>query len=310
MSSTHEPQPEKHGVGAPAHAPQVAVRDGNRLLCPCCGEVLFVLNDPPPVGPACRGSEPWYPLRDPRSRGVPTPRQPARRFEELPQPQLSIWGDIIDRQEALKKAAFDAYCQAEKSEHDERLNRLVDAEDPSGLADALVIPIDPEVAAYEIPAKDPPPLPKKHRACSAPAKPPRPRDLEQQRRRRARERRLRCWWFASRPTPEMKRLRAWTFYHGKRYDLALQARIRWQQAHVDRLRRERLDERKEPPREECFPFAALPSSLARIRLVEVNLWAWMMQVQARHEHAQADLDVAPGVGGRDKTEPANERGPP
>jgi len=72
MSSTHA-QPEKHGSGAHAHAPQVAVREGNRLLCPCCGEVLFLLKETSPVGPACRGSDSGYQDSDPRSREVHTP---------------------------------------------------------------------------------------------------------------------------------------------------------------------------------------------------------------------------------------------
>ncbi|WDI42776.1 hypothetical protein [Bremerella sp. P1] len=48
MSHHHAPQPETHGAGSKGHAPQVAVRDGNRLLCPCCGEVLMVLAEKPP----------------------------------------------------------------------------------------------------------------------------------------------------------------------------------------------------------------------------------------------------------------------
>ncbi|WDI39912.1 hypothetical protein [Bremerella sp. P1] len=48
MSHHHASQPETHGAGSKAHAPQVAVRDGNRLLCPCCGEVLMVLPEKPP----------------------------------------------------------------------------------------------------------------------------------------------------------------------------------------------------------------------------------------------------------------------
>ncbi|WDI41454.1 hypothetical protein [Bremerella sp. P1] len=48
MSHHHAAQSENHGAGSKGHAPQVAVRDGNRLLCPCCGEVLMVLPETPP----------------------------------------------------------------------------------------------------------------------------------------------------------------------------------------------------------------------------------------------------------------------
>ncbi|WDI43212.1 hypothetical protein [Bremerella sp. P1] len=55
MSHHHAAQPEKHGAGSKGHAPQVAVRDGNRLLCPCCGEVLLVLPEKPAsYGASCQ----------------------------------------------------------------------------------------------------------------------------------------------------------------------------------------------------------------------------------------------------------------
>jgi len=292
MSSTHEPQPETQGAHAPAHAPQVAVRDGNRLLCPCCGEVLFVLN----VGtPRERGSEPGYPLRDPRHAG-PTPRQPARRFKELPQPQVSIWDEITKEQEALKKAAFEAYCQAEKAEQEAQINRLLDTEDPGQMADRLVVPIDPQVNAYEIPAEDPPSLPKRKRSTRRTPSSPRPRDVERQRSRWQREHRLWRLLFESPLTHDVKRLRAWTFYHWKRRDLQLQALIDRQQSRVDRLRRKRGGEREESSQEVPFQIVALPRTLFPIRLVEYDLWSWMMQVRGREEHAQADLGVAPNAG--------------
>ncbi len=45
MSRPTTTQPEQHGVTQHGQSPQVAVRDGNRLLCPCCGQVLMVLKE-------------------------------------------------------------------------------------------------------------------------------------------------------------------------------------------------------------------------------------------------------------------------
>jgi len=306
MSSTHDPQPETQGAVAHAHAPQVAVRDGNRLLCPCCGKVLFELN----VGtPRERGSEPGYPLRDPRHAG-PTRVADSRKLEELPQPQLSIWDEIVDQQEGLKQAAFEAYCQAEEAEQEAQINRLLDTEDPGQMADRLVVPIDPKVDAYEIPAEDPPPLPKRKRATRRTPSSPRPRDVEKQRLRRQRERRLWKMLFESPPTHDVKRLRAWTFYHWKRKALQLQALIDRQQSRVDRRISERCGEQESPSQEPPFQMVALPRTLFPIRLIEYDLWSWMMQVQAQQEHAQADLGVASGVVRVDEPDQANERGPP
>ncbi|WDI44325.1 hypothetical protein [Bremerella sp. P1] len=83
MSHHHAPQPEKHGAGSKGHAPQVAVRDGNRLLCPCCGEVLMVLPEKPPSYGATRQTVAVDPeiaaYAFPADAPPPIPnRQPAR----------------------------------------------------------------------------------------------------------------------------------------------------------------------------------------------------------------------------------------
>jgi len=290
MSSTHLVQPEEHGASAPAHASQVAVRDGNRLLCPCCGEVLFVLKEPPPVGPSRRGSDTRYPLHDPRSRGVPTeePRPPSpRRLEELPQPQTSYWDAVADAQDELKAAAWQAFAGGEAAGERERLEQALDADDPAALADLLML-IDPQVAAYACPAEDPPAWPKQPKPGRPPRRKRRPgtrQNVEKLRRDRARKRRWHDWLFEAAATHDVKRLRAWTFYRLKLQDLKLRQQIRWQQARVDRVRRERLGRRRLPPLVERLPVAALPKSLLSVKVVEFDLRAWIQRVRADQRHA-------------------------
>ncbi|WDI42552.1 hypothetical protein [Bremerella sp. P1] len=84
MSHHHAPQPETHGAGHSGHAPQVAVRDGNRLLCPCCGEVLLVL----PEKPSCYGADRQAVSIDPEIAAHefpadPPPPIPTRRTTRL-----------------------------------------------------------------------------------------------------------------------------------------------------------------------------------------------------------------------------------
>ncbi|WDI42987.1 hypothetical protein [Bremerella sp. P1] len=99
MSHHHASQPETHGAGSKGHAPQVAVRDGNRLLCPCCGEVLMVLPETPPSYGA--------------NRQVVDidPETAAHEFPEDPPPQIPT-----RRPTTLRPASLD---QREPRERDE-----------------------------------------------------------------------------------------------------------------------------------------------------------------------------------------------
>ncbi|WDI40006.1 hypothetical protein [Bremerella sp. P1] len=99
MSHHHAPQLETHGAGSKGHAPQVAVRDRNRLLCPCCGEVLLVLPETPPSYGA--------------NRQVVDidPETAAHEFPEDPPPQIPT-----RRPTTLRPASLD---QREPRERDE-----------------------------------------------------------------------------------------------------------------------------------------------------------------------------------------------
>ncbi len=126
MSHSHTSQPEKHGAGHHADAPQVAVRDGNRLLCPCCGQVLMVLKE-----------KRFTPPKMHHQQGDPRRTWPA--LEKL-----------IAKQEAYLNASPEETSQEEPAWADRNIIR------PFYRADALVVPIDPKVAAYAFPEGDPP----------------------------------------------------------------------------------------------------------------------------------------------------------
>ncbi|WDI44190.1 hypothetical protein [Bremerella sp. P1] len=84
MSHHHAAQPEKHGAGHSGHAPQVAVRDGNRLLCPCCGEVLMVLPEKPPsYGANCQAVAIDPEIAAHEFPADPPPQIPTRRSTTL-----------------------------------------------------------------------------------------------------------------------------------------------------------------------------------------------------------------------------------
>jgi len=203
----------------------------------------------------------------------------------------------------LKQAAFDAYCQAERAQEEERLSRFLDASDPGAMADALRGPIQQEIDAYQVPTDDPPPITQKHkRPASASPRPSRQRDLAQQRRDRARERRLRKILFKAAPTRDVKRLRAWVFYRLKIYDLHLQQQIRLRQARIDRLRRPPRGTPEGPACEVHFPLDRLPKFQFPWNVIEYDLWAWMRHVRVRKGHAHEEVSMAPS--------PNKERGPP
>ncbi|WDI41098.1 hypothetical protein [Bremerella sp. P1] len=84
MSHHHASQPETHGAGSKGHAPQVAVRDGNRLLCPCCGEVLMVLPEKPAsYGASCQAVAIDPEIAAHEFPADPPPPMPTRRTTRL-----------------------------------------------------------------------------------------------------------------------------------------------------------------------------------------------------------------------------------
>ncbi|WDI42058.1 hypothetical protein [Bremerella sp. P1] len=276
MSHHHAPKPETHGAGSTEHAPQVAVRDGNRLVCPCCGEVLMYLSDDepheepsPPQEPSCK---------PPRMRPSP-------------------WDEIARRQDALKEAAWQAYEQAQKAEQEQRLAQFLASDDPGFCADYLTQPIDPEVAAYEFPEEDPPELPNPKRARQT-----RTTDSATS---RPRSRRRHDLPLEQPHTHQEKRYLAWTFYHLKLQDLELQEKIHAKQAKIDCLRRELGGVRDVPSYEQHLPSENVPKVRPHIEVVEFDLQFWIEQVKRDQGYQSYESTRLKTV-----LEQAKERGPP
>ncbi|WP_207395501.1 hypothetical protein, partial [Bremerella alba] len=223
MSHHHE-KPEKHEPGASAHGSQVAVIDGNRLLCPCCGEVLALLADEPPQEP---------PFENPMHRA-------EYGNDPLGRPQGATLSAIIRRQEAQEAITREPEEPPQVTE-EEHFTRVMDEAGPSYRADPLVVPIDPEIEAYEFPEEDPPTI-EKPKKCQPPKLPPlepRPK-RDRQLHHRYREREIRR---SKQPIQEPlsyqeKRFFAWTYYRMKALNLQLQGEICAKQEEIDALERE------------------------------------------------------------------------
>ncbi|MFN3151245.1 hypothetical protein [Bremerella sp.] len=208
MSSHHHAsQPEKHGDGHPGQAPQVAVRDGNRLLCPCCGEVLLVL--------------PEEPLNQKVTKKFDPPKiDQKHRVKRISCPTLDA---IIARQEAEEEAAFQASMAPKEPVEDSPVSP-VEPEGPRYQADPIVVPIDPDVASYKFPEYDPPapPKPTRTRTPKIPLDKPwrirdkgdRGRDRDRQPRRK--ERPLVDPW-----SHRSARIYAWMYYRMQRLNVQL-----------------------------------------------------------------------------------------
>ena len=127
MSRSNTSQPETHGVTHQGQAPQVAVRDRNRLLCPCCGQTLLVLKEKrfrPPKRHAIQGD-------------------PRRTWPSLER--------LIAEQEAHYENT-----STEEVREEEPQSVGNNQHGPLYRADSLVMPIDTQVAAHEFPSVDPP----------------------------------------------------------------------------------------------------------------------------------------------------------
>ncbi|MEW4562536.1 hypothetical protein AB1K70_08420 [Bremerella sp. JC770] len=317
MSHHQNTQPEKHG----AHAPQVAVRDGNRLLCPCCGEVLMVLQAETSQTPS------------------PATKSSSKTKREEPMQHRSPSLDaLIRRQEAQEEAARQA-SDRENAPLPKPAPPVPNTDRPNYRADPLVIPIDPKVAAYQFPDGPPPPVvnfwkPKTVRTPSETIRPQRLRGVDDRFYDRMR-------YKSKKPLPdpctyEMARLYAWTYYRMQKLDLQLQAEIEAKQAEIDALKRE-----LEGGQEEVAPKTTQPVRAERPR-AERPQGKTLSSIQAFREtrkaftrrrkeaareafagHAHEDEGMAPGMGLDDSTgmtmgevdtnddqASTNERGPP
>ncbi|MBA2115172.1 hypothetical protein HOV93_23440 [Planctomycetes bacterium FF15] len=309
VMSHHHEKPEKHEPGASAHGSQVAVIDGNRLLCPCCGEVLAILADEPPEEPVDNESVNNEPAQEEPADEPPWQPTESKHFV-LPQPDLSSpWDEIARRQDALKEAAWEAYNQSEKAKQEALYAQYLESDDPGFLADYLTVPIDPEIDAYEIPAEDPPPLPsrKKTKPARTVTRPPREQNTETWRQRKLR---WRTHLFEEPRTRDRDRFLAWTFYHTKMFNLQLQEEIRLKQAKIEGLRFEHGVAEVPPSYEEHLPSDNLPKARPHVAVQEFDLLYWIEQVSRSEEsHAHKDVSMAP-ANVKPNQYLAKERGPP
>jgi len=255
MSHHHHTQPESNG----AHAPQVAVRDGNRLLCPCCGEVLLVLAEEVSEE---RAKEPVEPEQTPR-------------YGPIPHGIYSPWDAIAARQDAAKQAAWAAFHASQNAKQEAEYAQFLASDDPKFCADYLSMPIDPAVAAYEFPAEDPPPLPSLKKPN--PVGPPKEDGGAGAGRKRKQH-----WPDVPLHQPltyQEKRYLAWTYYHLKRQALELQEKILAKQAKIDGLRQKLGGEFDVPEYEAYLPDETLPKVSPHVEVVEFDLLAWMERVE-------------------------------
>ncbi|MFN3149333.1 hypothetical protein, partial [Bremerella sp.] len=227
MSSHHHAQqPEKQGDGHTGHGSQVAVRDGNRLLCPCCGEVLMIL--------------PEEPLNQVTSKRFNPPKfdppkiDQKHRVKRISCPTLDA---IIARQEAEEEAAFQA-SMAPKEPAEVSPASPVEPEGPRYQADPIVVPIDSDVAAYEFPEFDPPEPPNRTRTRTPKIpldKPWRMRDKgdrgrDRDRQPRSKERPLVDPW-----SHRSARIYAWMYYRMQKLNVQLIGEICAKQEAIEQL---------------------------------------------------------------------------
>ncbi len=222
MSRCNTSQPEQHGVTHQGQAPQVAVRDGNRLLCPCCGQTIMVLKE---------------------KRFTPPKRHHTQGDPRRTWPSLER---LIAEQEAHYQNG-----SAEEVPKEEPRSADNDQEGPAYRADSLVMPIDPKIAAHEFPDFDPSSIPKpvklpSERLPEAKLHSPPTRSENgpyDQRRRSA------CP-FEEATTYEMARLYAWAYYRLQRLAVQIEQEIAAKQSEIDRLKTKRSGGQVEPSKTE------------------------------------------------------------
>ncbi len=161
-------------------------------------------------------------------------------------------------------------------------------------ADSLVVPIDPKVGKYDFPEVDPPKAPQPVKVpterspkASAQYRPPRDwntRYEEHQRRRRKQP-------LEDATTYEMARLYAWAYYRLQRLAVQIEKEIATKQAKIDRLQAQLNGGQKKETN-------AQPTEKSMNNNEEKNTKTQRQDrpLRVNQTHAQADLDVAPGMG--------------
>ncbi len=235
------------------------MRDGNRLLCPCCGQVLLVLKE-----------KRFAPPKMHHMQGDPRRTWPA--LEKL-----------IAQQEAYLNASPQEAAQEESPAAE------ATTDGPFYRADALVTEVDPKIAAHQFPPLEPPPF--DPRKIDQPVKQPAersstdnaayqpPRDWntrydEHQRRQSKRP-------LAEPTTYEMARLYAWAYYRLQRLAVQLEKQIAAKEAEVQRLQA-KLNEQNE-----------LPAATKETSVVKRGA---DRSVGSTGRHAHADEGMAPRKG--------------
>ena len=279
MSSHHHAaQPEKQGDGHPGQAPQVAVRDGNRLLCPCCGEVLMVL--------------PEEPLNQKVTKKFDPPKiDQKHRVKRISCPTLDA---IIARQEAEEEAAFQA-SMAPREPIEVSPASPVEPEGPRYQADPIVVPIDPDIAAHEFPEHDPPPPPKRtrYRTPKIPLdKPWRMRDKgdrgsNRERQPRRKERPLVDPW-----SYRSARIYAWMYYRMQKLNVQLIGEICAKQEEIEQLENDLTGTTEERSTQQNSRVPR-PSPLGRASQVPAQTTSETQSTIELNPHAHADVGMAP-----------------
>ncbi len=292
MSRSHTPQPEQHGVTHTGQSPQVAVRDGNRLLCPCCGQTLMVLKE-----------KRFRPPKKHHMQGDPRRTWPS--LERL----------IAEQEAHYQNGSADEPPSQEPPRKDDDQDR------PMYRADSLIVPIDPQVASHEFPPLDPPPFdplkiskPVKRSPQEGVAyKPPRDWNTQYEEHQRRRSKRP----LEEATTYEMARLYAWAYYRLQRLAVQIEKEIAAKEAEVETLQTELSGGHVEPSktastdRTEPTIDARAQANLSVVPS-EGNTHGRTMTMTTRR-HAHADEGMAPRSMNEASTNHAslaNERGPP
>ncbi len=264
------------------------MRDGNRLLCPCCGQTLMVLKE---------------------KRFTPPKRHHAQGDPRRTWPSLER---LIAEQEAHYQngAAQEVPEQEPRAEDDNQ-------DQPSYRADSLIVPIDPKIAAHEFPEFDPPSIPKPVKLpseCLPEAKlhsPPKRSEngpYDQRRRNTPLE---------EATTYEMARLYAWAYYRLQRLAVQIEQEIAAKQAETNRLQAELTGGKQEQASGTCQDrTVATPQTRAQ---ADVSVAPSMVRARGMlacdgtKRHAHEDEGMAPASVSSESatsTSIANERGPP
>ncbi len=288
MSQLPTSPPEIHGAGHNADAVQVAVRDGNRLLCPCCGQVLMVLKEK---------SKRFTPPKMHKVHGDPRPTWPG--LEKL-----------IARQEGQAEDA-DQTARVEGLSPPQQPPADDSAEHPAYRADALVVPIDPQIAAHPFPEWDPPPLAPSQ--TTRPVKLPAARLPEVNVTYRPTQKRNgdysdRLPGRRTQPlqepfTQEGARLHAWAYYRLQQLAVQLEQEIRACEAQIQRLQTKLNGPENQPTPTEATMPEERPSTTTRFKRAFPPV----------KRHAHADKGMAPTAAACEvPAQPiqASGRGPP